>query len=96
MLCFRKEIYVEVDAKLGYENASDGYFVGARIYQGGCWLYDSTGIFFFVYPHPQRFVVTGNIGRFILGLFDTLFDNYCSPRTSVRGFGLRLIITAVS
>jgi hypothetical protein len=53
---------VQVDAKLGDANSTDGYFVAARIFEGGCNLMDSNGIFFFVYPESQRFVVNGDIG----------------------------------
>ncbi|XP_045189275.2 galactocerebrosidase-like isoform X2 [Mercenaria mercenaria] len=60
------DIYVQVDAKLGEANSSDGYFVGARIFEGGCNILDSTGIFFFVFPATQRFLVTGNIGQSVI------------------------------
>ncbi|XP_060551799.1 galactocerebrosidase-like isoform X2 [Ruditapes philippinarum] len=60
------DIYVQVDAKLGDTNSTDGYFVAARIFEGGCKLIDSTGIFFFVYPESQRFVVTGNIAQSVI------------------------------
>ncbi|KAL4231128.1 hypothetical protein ACF0H5_008711 [Mactra antiquata] len=58
-----KDIYVEVDARLGIENTTDGYFIAARVNSGGCWLIDSTGIFFHVYPQSQRYVVSDNIAQ---------------------------------
>lgn len=57
------DIYVQVDARLAEVNASDGYFVAARIWEGGCRLTGSTGIFFFVYPATQRFIVTSDIAQ---------------------------------
>lgn len=56
-------MYVQVDARLGDVNATDGYFVAARIWEGGCKLISSTGVFFYVYPATQRFVVSADIGQ---------------------------------
>ncbi|XP_048249460.1 galactocerebrosidase-like isoform X2 [Haliotis rufescens] len=39
-------------------HASKGAFIAARLDQGGCWLTEARGVFFFIFPQSNIFMVT--------------------------------------
>ena len=47
-------------------NGSHGVFVGSRIYQGGCPILATSGVFFFVYPATSSYVVSGDLGELLI------------------------------
>ncbi|KAK3581824.1 hypothetical protein CHS0354_007226 [Potamilus streckersoni] len=63
MAIYRTTIYIEVEAKLGDVNGTDGVFLAALINQGGCDILTADGIYFFLYPKSKQYMVTGNAAR---------------------------------
>ena len=61
-LC-RTDIYVEVEATLGPVNETDGVFVAARVQNAGCATYSSKGIFFFLFPKSQNYILSYDLGK---------------------------------
>ncbi|XP_041369129.1 galactocerebrosidase-like isoform X2 [Gigantopelta aegis] len=57
------DIYVEAEMRLGPVNASDGVFLAARIDQGGCYTFKTKGIFFFIYPNKQIYVLANDLAQ---------------------------------
>ncbi|XP_070211576.1 galactocerebrosidase-like isoform X2 [Littorina saxatilis] len=57
------DIYVEVEALVGKVNATDGVFVAARVQNGGCQSYSAKGIFFFVFPAQQYYIISYDLAR---------------------------------
>lgn len=57
------DIYLEVDAKLGPVNETDGVFVAARVQNAGCDAYSSKGVFFFLFPKSQNYIVSYDLAR---------------------------------
>ncbi|XP_064601368.1 galactocerebrosidase-like [Liolophura sinensis] len=57
------DIYVEVEARVGAVNGTDGVFVAARIDRGGCVASKALGIFFIVFPKEQRYELTNDLAR---------------------------------
>ena len=60
----RTDIFVEVEAKLGFQNGTDGVFVAARVKNGGCGSYSSRGIFFFIFPTINTYKLSYDLGEF--------------------------------
>lgn len=66
---------VEVDFDIPVLNGTTGVFVAARVDRGSCPTRDAQGIFFFVFPHNNKFMVTNDLaktkilidGQFIVG-----------------------------
>ena len=76
--CFpRSDTYVQVDfripspAAMGSPRSSDGrsrssadgVFVAARVFQAGCWLQETTGLFLFIHPGNQTYTLAQTIGN---------------------------------
>ncbi|XP_046548414.1 galactocerebrosidase-like isoform X2 [Haliotis rubra] len=57
------DIYAEVDVKLGEVNGTNGVFVAARVDQGGCNAFSSTGIFLYIFPKKNNYILANNLGR---------------------------------
>ncbi|XP_041369448.1 galactocerebrosidase-like isoform X3 [Gigantopelta aegis] len=57
------DIYVEVDLKIGEVNGTTGVYMAARITHTGCWSYKATGIFFYLFPNDNLFLVTNDLAR---------------------------------
>ncbi|XP_052227631.1 galactocerebrosidase-like [Dreissena polymorpha] len=58
------DIAIIVDARLpSNTSAAEGYFLAARVNQGGCWVYQSRGVFIFVDPVREMFAVYGSIDK---------------------------------
>ncbi|XP_046548296.1 galactocerebrosidase-like [Haliotis rubra] len=57
--CFRGDVVLDCDIKVqSGANASKGAFIAARLDQGGCWLTETKGVFFFIFPQSNIFMVT--------------------------------------
>lgn len=59
----RSDIYVEVEAAVGSVNGTDGIFVAARVEHGGCSTYSAKGLFFFLFPKMQTYIVAYDLGK---------------------------------
>ncbi|XP_067656744.1 galactocerebrosidase-like isoform X2 [Haliotis asinina] len=57
------DIYVEADVKLGEVNGTNGVFVAARVDQGGCNAFSTTGIFLYIFPKSNNYILANNLGR---------------------------------
>ncbi|XP_064601380.1 LOW QUALITY PROTEIN: galactocerebrosidase-like [Liolophura sinensis] len=57
------DIYVEVEARVGAVNGTDGVFVAARIDNGGCNVSYALGYYFVIYPSKQQYQLTHDIIR---------------------------------
>ncbi|KAK7508502.1 hypothetical protein BaRGS_00000068 [Batillaria attramentaria] len=57
------DIYVEAEVILGSVNGTDGVFVAARVQNGGCGSYSAKGVFFFLFPEKQMYIVTYDLAR---------------------------------
>ncbi|XP_052772660.1 galactocerebrosidase-like [Mya arenaria] len=80
-------IYVQTDARLVSNHSADGYFIAARINQGGCWLGASKGVFFHVYPQKQKFLVSQYIDKMTV-----LVEGYTGPIEALGWNTLRLMV----
>ncbi|XP_064604089.1 galactocerebrosidase-like isoform X2 [Liolophura sinensis] len=56
------DIYVQCDVRTVTVSAARGVFVAARVSQGGCQAADTRGIFLYIYPSQQRYVLTNDLG----------------------------------
>ena len=59
----RSDIYVEVEAAVGSINGTDGIFVAARVEHGGCSTFSAQGLFFFLFPKMQTYIVAYDLGK---------------------------------
>jgi len=57
------DIHIQIDATLGPVNATDGVFVAARIQNTGCQAFHAEGIFFFLFPKRNSYVVSYDLAR---------------------------------
>jgi galactosylceramidase len=57
------DMAVSVDAQIPKANGSSGAFVAVRVDQGGCNSWEANGIFLFIFPIQQKYVLANNLSR---------------------------------
>ncbi|KAK7508505.1 hypothetical protein BaRGS_00000071 [Batillaria attramentaria] len=57
------DIYAEVEAILGSVNRTEGVFLAARVQHGGCNTTRAVGIFFYLFPDAQVYIVAYDFAR---------------------------------
>uniref|UniRef100_A0A0B7BI09 galactosylceramidase n=1 Tax=Arion vulgaris TaxID=1028688 RepID=A0A0B7BI09_9EUPU len=55
------DVEIAVDVKVGAVNGTNGVYIGARIDNGGCTTYASKGIFFFIFPNDDIYLLANDI-----------------------------------
>ncbi|XP_005092190.1 galactocerebrosidase [Aplysia californica] len=55
------DVEVQVDVKVGQTNGSNGVFIGVRIDNGGCQTYVAKGLFFFIFPNDNIYLLASDI-----------------------------------
>lgn len=73
---FRSEISVQVDARIPLVNGSSGFFVAARVDQGGCETFMAKGLFLYLLASEQRVVITGDLGALYIVYMYWNFHNW--------------------
>ncbi|XP_071090487.1 galactocerebrosidase-like [Haliotis cracherodii] len=58
-----ENVSIQVDVRLSPVNGTKGVFLGARVNQGGCVSYDTTGVFFFVFPDDNFYILSQDLMR---------------------------------
>ncbi|XP_046548389.1 galactocerebrosidase-like [Haliotis rubra] len=56
-------VSVKASVRLSPVNGTKGVFLGARVNQGGCDSYDTTGIFFYIFPDDKFYILSQDILR---------------------------------
>ena len=54
---------MSVEALLGDANGTDGVFVAVRVQNGGCQSSNAKGLFFFLYPQNQQYMLSLDLGK---------------------------------
>nr|XP_034327105.1 galactocerebrosidase-like [Crassostrea gigas] len=57
------DISVTVETQIPKVNGSSGTFVAVRVDQGGCNAWEAKGIFLFILPDQQKFVLANDLSR---------------------------------
>lgn len=57
------DMSASVDTQIPKANGSSGAFVAVRVDQGGCNSWEANGIFFFIFPIQQKYVLANNLSR---------------------------------
>ena len=100
-VCFcRSDIYIRSKAIMVAVNGSGGVYIAARIDKTGCDTFQARGLFFFLFPNDQLFLLTSNVGEFSLVLPTKIVGGVsrssCSPTmwmSSLSSFSSRLWVS---
>ncbi|XP_061192943.1 galactocerebrosidase-like isoform X2 [Saccostrea echinata] len=57
------DMAVSVETQIPKDNGSSGSFVAVRVDQGGCNAWEAKGIFFFILPSEQKYVLANDVSR---------------------------------
>ncbi len=59
----RANISVSVDLLFPSVNSTKGAFIGVRVNNGGCYTFESQGVYVFMLLHDQLIVISGDLGK---------------------------------
>ena len=65
--------------KIGEVNGTTGVYLAARITHTGCWSYEASGLFFYLFPNDNLFLVTSDLGGWV---FHSCRPAACSSTSS--------------
>ncbi|XP_048249500.1 galactocerebrosidase-like isoform X1 [Haliotis rufescens] len=57
------DVYIDTEVQVSKVNGTGGIYVAARINLTGCYTFSSGGIFFFLFPVNESYIVSNDIGR---------------------------------